>query len=73
MSGRVWTRQLTTREAAAALGVTPRRVVQLIAEGRIRGAERRGRDWLVPVDRGGLPRVLLPDRAPGGQRKRPRG
>jgi excisionase family DNA binding protein len=38
---------LTTTDAAAALGVTPRRVLALIAAGRLR-AERFGRrGWLI--------------------------
>jgi excisionase family DNA binding protein len=35
----------TTREAAAALGVSPRRVRQAIARDNI--GEKRGRDWLL--------------------------
>ncbi len=38
---------LTTREAAARLGYTIRRVRQLIAEKRIPRARRVGRDWLI--------------------------
>jgi excisionase family DNA binding protein len=39
-------RLLTTTEVAARLGVIPRRVRQLIAEGRIK-ARKNGRDWLI--------------------------
>lgn len=43
MSGR-----MTTTEAARRWGVIPRRVLQWIAEGRVK-AERVGRDWLIPT------------------------
>lgn len=39
-------RLLSTSEAAAALGVSPRRVLQLIADGRLR-AKRIGRDYVI--------------------------
>ena len=37
-------------EVASEWGVTPRRIQSLCAEGKIRGAERFGRDWMIPVD-----------------------
>ena len=40
---------LTTREASAILGVTDRRVRQLIDAGVLNG-QRIGRDWLFPRD-----------------------
>lgn len=41
---------LTTKQAAERLGITPRRVLALIATGRL-SAERIGRDWLIrPAD-----------------------
>jgi excisionase family DNA binding protein len=39
---------LTTKQAAAALGVSLRRVQALINAGRLK-AERVGRDWLIPA------------------------
>lgn len=41
-------RLVTAIEAAQALGVTRFRIWQLCAEGRITGAHKRGRDWLIP-------------------------
>lgn len=38
--------QLTVAEAADALGVSPQRVRQLIAAGRLK-AEKKGRDWFI--------------------------
>ena len=40
---------LTSAQAAARLGVTPARIRQLAIAGRIRGAYRQGRDWLIPI------------------------
>ena len=39
---------MTVNEAAAKLGITPRRVRAMIAEGGIR-AQRHGRDWWIPT------------------------
>lgn len=55
---------LTTAEAAEALGVTPRRVRQLIAEGRL-AAKKAGRDYV--IDPRGLKAVE--DRKTGRPRK----
>ena len=37
---------LNTAEASEALGISIRRVVELIAEGKL-SAEKKGRDWLI--------------------------
>jgi len=63
---------LTT--AAQAAGVTPRRLRALCQQGRIRGAKKLGRDWLLPprwsitpatrgpsLKRGSVGRDRLPD------------
>lgn len=39
---------LTAAQAGAALGISARRVRVLCAEGRIAGAHKIGRDWLLP-------------------------
>lgn len=41
-----WPHECTTATAAALLGVSPRRVLQLVADGRL-DARRAGRVWLV--------------------------
>lgn len=41
---------ISTKEAAARIGVIQRRIQQLITEQRIPGAQKIGRDWLVPDD-----------------------
>lgn len=42
-------RHLTTTNAADRLGVTPRRVRQMLLAGQLRG-QRHGRDWIIPED-----------------------
>lgn len=39
---------LTTTQAAARLGLTRARIVQLCQAGLIQGAVKVGRDWVVP-------------------------
>ena len=41
---------LTTAEFAAKWGITQRRVAIYCKEGRIEGAELKGRTWLIPGD-----------------------
>lgn len=40
---------LTTADAARALQRTPARIRQLCQAGRLPGARRHGRDWLIPA------------------------
>ena len=56
---------LTSREVAAALGVSPKRARQLLQQGRIPGATKIGRDWLAPEPL----RVILGKRGPKPQAK----
>lgn len=39
---------ITVKKAADKLGVNDSRVRQLLLEGRIKGARKAGRDWLLP-------------------------
>ena len=41
---------ITAAEAAEMAGVTSRYIKMLCAQGRIKGAERMGRVWIVPQD-----------------------
>jgi excisionase family DNA binding protein len=41
---------LTVKEAAAVWGVSACRVRQYLKEGRITGARKFGRDWVIPKD-----------------------
>ena len=38
---------LNTQQAAARLGISRRRVVALLKAGRIPGAQKLGRDWII--------------------------
>ena len=40
---------ISVKQAAQAWGVTPRRVQELCKEGRIKGATRWGRSWMIPA------------------------
>ena len=50
---------ITVKEAAEKWGVTPRRVQILCSQGKIKGAVRFGRAWMIPV------RAVLPSSAKG--------
>ncbi len=41
---------ITTAEKAQQMGVTRRRVLNLIAQGRFKSARKKGRDWLIDAD-----------------------
>ena len=41
---------ISAAEAAEEWGVTPRQVQRLLADNRITGARKHGRDWLIPAD-----------------------
>lgn len=57
---------ISTADAASALGVSERRVRQLIEAGAVKGAQKVGKVWLVPADKDGAPKVTL--NAPGRPR-----
>ena len=40
---------VTVAEAAEQLGVSAGRIRQLLGQGRVHGARRSGRDWLIPT------------------------
>ena len=42
--------KISVKEAAALWGVTERRITGLCREGRISGAEKNGKSWLIPTD-----------------------
>lgn len=54
---------ITVQQAAKKLKVTPRRVRVLCGQGRIAGAEKIGRDWLLPDK----PVVIAADRRRPGK------
>jgi hypothetical protein len=58
---------ISTQDAAAALGVSKQRLRELARQGRVLGATKVERDWVIPSP----PVVLPPSRPPGylGQQK----
>ena len=40
----------TVQQIAIKWGLQPQRIRQLLAEGRISGAQKVGRDWVIPDD-----------------------
>ena len=62
---------ITVKEAAARWGVTPRRVQGLCKEGRIKGATRWERTWMIPAHavlpgstKGDEPKLPMPRKSP---------
>jgi len=53
---------LTTRQAAALRGVAQVTVRRWCQQGKVRGAIRIGRDWMIPAS------ATLPEIGPGGKR-----
>ena len=43
-------RYISTKEAAGIMGLSTRRVVGLCNAGKLEGALRKGRDWMVPEE-----------------------
>ena len=41
---------ITVKEAAKLWGITERRVTVLCKEGRIKGAYKKSRSWVIPID-----------------------
>lgn len=56
-------RFLTAAQAAQRLGVVPQRMRLLLLQGRIRGAVKVGRDWVIPAD---FPDPRRPEGRPRG-------
>ena len=55
---------LTSTEYARRIGASPRYIRKLAKDGRIDGAQKRGRDWHIPED-------ALCQRLPPGRPRRP--
>lgn len=56
---------LTTAEAADILGISRRRIQQYCAGGRVLGAYRAGRDWMIPLHTNGKPLISGPENRKG--------
>ncbi|NES67669.1 MAG: hypothetical protein F6K24_21725 [Okeania sp. SIO2D1] len=55
-----------TREASFLLGISRQRLLVLLAQGRVKGAEKKGRFWEIPVSESGMPRIIPARRGPKG-------
>ena len=69
--GRQLTVLLTCTEAAQQVGLSSRRMRQLLAQGRVRDARMIGRTWIVPVPVEILPAPRGPGRPPRAARSGP--
>jgi len=56
---------ITTKHAAMALGISETRVCFLLRKGRIPGAIKQGRVWMIPVTNGRI-EIIDGDRGPDG-------
>ena len=54
-----------TTEAASLLGISPRRLRQLLGEHRVRGARKSGSIWIIPLFNG-VPVIIKGQRGPQG-------
>ncbi|OLT61810.1 MULTISPECIES: helix-turn-helix domain-containing protein [Moorena] len=55
-----------TTEAASLLGISPRRLRQLLEKGRVRGAYKSGKFWIIPLFNN-LPQIIKGTRGPKGK------
>jgi hypothetical protein len=61
--------KIGTTEAAFLLGICHQRVRQLLTTGRIKGAKKIGRFWLIPLYKG-MPKIIPGSRGPQGTWKK---
>ncbi|WP_293138996.1 hypothetical protein [Okeania sp. SIO3I5] len=57
---------LGTREASILLGISRQRLLVLLAQGRVKDAEKNGRFWEIPVSESGMPVIIPARRGPEG-------
>ena len=55
-----------TRVASFLLGISRQRLLILLAQGRVKGAEKKGRIWEIPVNSSGMPVIIPARRGPKG-------
>ncbi len=58
--------EVGTTEAAFLLNISTARVRVLLKEGRIQGARKNGRSWLIPLNNQGIPEIIPGRRGPDG-------
>ncbi len=57
---------MRTREASFLLGISRQRLLVLLAQGRVKDAEKNGRFWEIPVSENGMPVIIPARRGPKG-------
>ncbi len=57
---------MRTREASILLGISRQRLLVLLAQGRVKDAEKNGRFWEIPVSENGMPVIIPARRGPKG-------
>ncbi|MDJ0556126.1 MAG: helix-turn-helix domain-containing protein [Microcoleaceae cyanobacterium MO_207.B10] len=55
-----------TTQAAFLLNISTARVRVLLKQGRIKGARKEGRSWLIPLNSQGIPEIIPGRRGPDG-------
>ncbi|GFZ94964.1 hypothetical protein [Okeania sp. KiyG1] len=55
-----------TKEASFLLGMSRQRLLVLLAQGRVKGAEKKGRFWEIPAFENGMPVIIPARRGPKG-------
>ncbi|NEQ39812.1 MAG: hypothetical protein F6K40_27605 [Okeania sp. SIO3I5] len=55
-----------TREASLLLGISRQRLLVLLAQGRVKDADKNGRFWEIPVSENGMPVIIPARRGPKG-------
>ncbi|MCH2051380.1 MAG: hypothetical protein MK289_23990 [Trichodesmium sp. ALOHA_ZT_67] len=55
-----------TREASFLLGISRQRLLVLLAQGRVKGANKNGRFWEIEVSKSGMPVIIPARRGPKG-------
>ena len=55
-----------TKEASFLLGISRQRLLVLLAQGRVKGADKKGRFWEIPASKNGMPKIIPARRGPKG-------
>ena len=56
-----------TKQASFLLGISRQRLLVLLAQGRVKGAEKKGRFWEIRTSSNGMPIIIPPRRGPKGK------
>ena len=56
-----------TKQASFLLGISRQRLLVLLAQGRVKGAEKKGRFWEIRTSSNGMPIIIPARRGPKGK------